>query len=124
MSNPLEVPSAPPPNSRFILPPPPSALLNRLQQFLPQIKQANEQLVEAPPAEGEEEGVTLEFSDEEESSDEDSSEQDSSSNEEEEGGAEKGLAGLMDISARLARGGNAKGGEEGAKGSSGITELE
>ncbi|TNY17858.1 hypothetical protein DMC30DRAFT_88751 [Rhodotorula diobovata] len=40
----LEVPTLPPPSSRFVLPPPPSDLLNRLQAFLPQIRDANAQL--------------------------------------------------------------------------------
>ncbi|GAA5839317.1 hypothetical protein JCM3766R1_004798 [Sporobolomyces carnicolor] len=40
----LDVPVLPPSGSRFVLPPPPSDLLNRLQAFLPQIKSANEQL--------------------------------------------------------------------------------
>lgn len=40
----IEVPTLPPPSSRFVLPPPSSDLISRLSAFLPQIKQANEQL--------------------------------------------------------------------------------
>ncbi|GAA5854075.1 hypothetical protein JCM9279_004373 [Rhodotorula babjevae] len=46
----LEIPTLPPPSSRFVLPPPPSALLDRLQAFLPQIRDANAHL--EPPAPG------------------------------------------------------------------------
>lgn len=100
----LEVPTVPPPSSRFVLPPPPSDLMNRLAAFLPQIRTANEMLAQGDRMEGEEEGVTLE---EMSSSDEDSSDEDSSSEESdeevEEGGetdAAAPLAHLLDISAR------------------------
>lgn len=97
----LEVPTVPPPSSRFVLPPPPSDLMNRLAAFLPQIRTANEMLVQGDRMEDEEEGVTLE---EMSSSDEDSSDSSSEESEEE---AEEGetdtaapLAHLLDISTR------------------------
>lgn len=90
----LEVSVLPPPSSRFILPPPRSDLLDRLQAFLPQIKSANEQLVDRIPIDGEtegeeeEEGVVLQFVDSSDessssSSDEDSEEEDDASSGEE-----------------------------------------
>lgn len=107
----LEVPTLPPPSSRFVLPPPPSDLLDRLRNFLPQIKSANEQLELAAAKEGtepEEEVVVLEelsdSSSEEESSEEESDEEDgvdddtNSANGAEE--PEGGLAQLLDINSR------------------------
>jgi len=74
----LEVPTLPPPSSRFVLPPPPSALLDRLQAFLPQIRDANAHLDPPAPgaAPGDEAVVMEEITD---SSDDDSSTDDSSS---------------------------------------------
>ncbi|BGP39144.1 hypothetical protein JCM10450v2_003098 [Rhodotorula kratochvilovae] len=127
----LEVPTLPPPSSRFVLPPPPSALLSRLQAFLPQIRDANAAL---EPREGElapqDEAVVMEeitdSSDSDDSSDDSSSsDSDGDSDDDDEGGAratggpvgataeqdnaasgaqeERGtLAHLMDISARPA----------------------
>jgi len=92
----LDVPVLPPSGSRFVLPPPPSDLLNRLQAFLPQIKSANEQLEQQQQdtnVEAEEEAVVMEElssdSDEEEtSSDEDSSDESEVGDEEKEEGEE------------------------------------
>ncbi|GAA5894589.1 hypothetical protein JCM8208_006280 [Rhodotorula glutinis] len=74
----LEVPTLPPPSSRFVLPPPPSALLDRLQAFLPQIRDANAQLDPPQPgtAPGEEAVVMEEITDD---SDDSSTDDDSSS---------------------------------------------
>ncbi|BGP15158.1 hypothetical protein JCM10213_008702 [Rhodosporidiobolus nylandii] len=117
----LEVPTLPPPSSRFVLPPPPSELLSRLQAFLPQIAQANALLERQQPAEGEEreEAVVMEelsdSSDDDSDSSDDSSDSDSNSDDEaseaeaadgeqqEEGDSveeARGLAGLLDIAAR------------------------
>ncbi|GAA5987140.1 hypothetical protein JCM10908_001046 [Rhodotorula pacifica] len=54
----LDVPTLPPPSSRFVLPPPPSDLLNRLQAFLPQIRDANALLEQQQAAQPE--GVQVE----------------------------------------------------------------
>ncbi|BGP23915.1 hypothetical protein JCM10295v2_002816 [Rhodotorula toruloides] len=86
----LEIPTLPSPSSRFVLPPPPSDLLNRLQAFLPQIRDANAQLetrMAIGEEEEEEEAVVMEElssdSEEEETSDEDgSSDEDSDDGEE------------------------------------------
>jgi hypothetical protein len=89
----LECSALPPSTSRFILPQPPSELLSRLQAFLPQIKQANEALMELDPADASmaEEPVSLEaFSSSEEETDSDdssSSEEENDDEEEEELGA-------------------------------------
>lgn len=101
----LEVPILPPPNSRFILPPPKSDLLNRLQAFLPQIKSANELLESRPPLvegeEVEEEGVIVQIIDssdeEEDSSDEDDEEEDDEEEEVEENveGSEQSVGGTL-----------------------------
>ena len=82
----LDVPVLPPSSSRFVLPPPPSDLLNRLQAFLPQIKTANEQLEQGGEQGEVEEAVVMEelSSDSSDSSDESDSEEDSSDDEEEE----------------------------------------
>ncbi|GAA5897110.1 hypothetical protein JCM6882_001794 [Rhodosporidiobolus microsporus] len=86
----LEIPTLPPPSSRFVLPPPPSDLLNRLQAFLPQIRDANAMLeARGPRADGgagggeeEEEAVVMEeMSDSSDDSDDPSS--DSSSDDDE-----------------------------------------
>ena len=58
-NSPLAVSSVPPPSSRFVLPPPSSDLMLRLSAFLPQIKQANEQLEQDPEATAGAEPVTL-----------------------------------------------------------------
>ncbi|BGP31272.1 hypothetical protein JCM10296v2_003036 [Rhodotorula toruloides] len=72
----LEIPTLPSPSSRFVLPPPPSDLLSRLQAFLPQIRDANAELEGREGlGEGEEEAVVMEELSE--------SEEDSSSDEEE-----------------------------------------
>ncbi|GAA5860496.1 hypothetical protein JCM8547_000322 [Rhodosporidiobolus lusitaniae] len=127
----LEIPTLPPPSSRFVLPPPPSDVLNRLQAFLPQIREANAMLDARPPrAEGEqgdeeEEAVVMEEisdSSDSDSSDDSSSDSDSDDDEESEaregGGTEgsesvlpeeqRGLAGLLDISGKPAGAGGAK----------------
>ncbi|GAA6058826.1 hypothetical protein JCM10212_002770 [Sporobolomyces blumeae] len=112
----LEVPTLPPTSSRFVLPPPPSDLLNRLQAFLPQIRDANAQLEDTPREQGDEveEAVVMEelSSDSDDSSDVSSSDdEDSSSEEEGQDGMEQdepeatpqeqgSLAHLLDISAR------------------------
>ncbi|KPV77490.1 uncharacterized protein RHOBADRAFT_51336 [Rhodotorula graminis WP1] len=74
----LEVPTLPPPSSRFVLPPPPSALLDRLQAFLPQIRDANAHLDPPQPgtASPDEAVVVEEITD---SSDDDSSTDDDDS---------------------------------------------
>ncbi|KAM0746340.1 hypothetical protein T439DRAFT_329791 [Meredithblackwellia eburnea MCA 4105] len=132
----------PPPSSAFILPPPRSDLLDRIQAFLPQIKQANEKLAEegTKPA-GEEEVVVLEeVSDSDDSDEESSSEEegeegedssDDDSDEEEEGapieiqgqGHQGALEHLMDISSRKIVTPKRLQAQLG-KGSAGITELE
>ncbi|GAA5977634.1 hypothetical protein JCM5350_002301 [Sporobolomyces pararoseus] len=111
----LDVPVLPPSGSRFVLPPPPSDLLNRLQAFLPQIKSANEQLEQqGTRAEGEEEAVVMEelssdSEDETSSSDEDSdssdddedSDKNKEASQEAEAEQEQGnLDRLMDINSR------------------------
>lgn len=75
----LEAPTIP--ASRFVLPPPSSDLLARLQAFLPQIKSANEALFERMEEDGAEESVTLEAfsSDEDEDEDEEAQGDESSS---------------------------------------------
>ncbi|GAA5927425.1 uncharacterized protein JCM15063_005895 [Sporobolomyces koalae] len=78
----LEVPVLPPSSSRFVLPPPPSDLLNRLQAFLPQIKQANEQL-SGETGEPSEEAVVMEEISSDSDSDSDSTDSDSDSSSEE-----------------------------------------
>ncbi|GAA5823466.1 hypothetical protein JCM11251_000642 [Rhodosporidiobolus azoricus] len=133
----LEVPTLPPPSSRFVLPPPPSDLLNRLQAFLPQIRDANAMLAERPPTgEGEEgqreEAVIMEEMSDSSDDDSDSSDSsDSSSEDEEDGDEDEGvrltsdgslqqqgeeergtLAHLMDISARTAPATGAGGGKK------------
>lgn len=79
----LDVPTLPPPSSRFVLPPPPSDLLNRLQAFLPQIRDANALLEQQQAAQPEgtqiEEPVVME-----ELSDSSSSDDDDDDEEEEE----------------------------------------
>ncbi|GAA5903758.1 hypothetical protein JCM5296_003916 [Sporobolomyces johnsonii] len=84
----LEVPALPPPSSRFVLPPPPSDLLNRLQAFLPQIRDANARLEEENATmhdDDREEAVVMEElssdSDSDDSSSDDSSDEDSSDDE-------------------------------------------
>jgi hypothetical protein len=104
----LEVPTLP--DSRFVLPPPPSDLMNRLQAFLPQMKAANDALAERMEAEGQaeqEEGVELQIvnsSDESSSDDSDSSDSDDEEEEEEQAADEmevgETMAHLFDISAR------------------------
>ncbi|GAA5963879.1 hypothetical protein JCM3765_004050 [Sporobolomyces pararoseus] len=111
----LDVPVLPPSGSRFVLPPPPSDLLNRLQAFLPQIKSANEQLEQqGSREEAEEEAVVMEelssdSEDETSSSDDDSDscddEEDSDKEkvESQEAGVEQeqgNLDRLMDINSR------------------------
>ncbi|GAA5916388.1 uncharacterized protein JCM6883_000627 [Sporobolomyces salmoneus] len=112
----LDVPVLPPSSSRFVLPPPPSDLLNRLQAFLPQIKSANEQLEqEGTGVEGGEEAVVMEelSSDSDDSSDssdsasEDDDEEDSDEDKEQEaeGGEQEMQEGgtldrLLDINSR------------------------
>lgn len=121
----LDVPTLPAPSSRFVLPPPPSDLLNRLQAFLPQIRDANAQLEMRPDGEEVEEPVVMEelSEDSDSSDDDDSSSEESDEDEQVEGPAETGeleavdegvqggeqlvkeeeggsLAHLMDISAR------------------------
>ncbi|BGO98611.1 hypothetical protein RTBOTA2_003120 [Rhodotorula toruloides] len=122
----LEIPTLPSPSSRFVLPPPPSDLLNRLQAFLPQIRDANAELEgrmrEDGLGEGEEAVVMEELSESEEDSSSDEEEGSSSEEESEEDEDEKladaeseavqggqeveqeeeagSLARLMDISAR------------------------
>lgn len=85
----LDVPTLPPPSSRFVLPPPPSDLLNRLQAFLPQIRDANaileQQQATQPEGAAVEEPVVMEelsdsSSDSSESSD-DSSDEDNEEDE-------------------------------------------
>ncbi|GAA5970596.1 hypothetical protein JCM11641_007364 [Rhodosporidiobolus odoratus] len=57
----LEIPTLPPPSSRFVLPPPPSDLLSRIQAFLPQIRDANAMLdTQDGDEEGREEAVVME----------------------------------------------------------------
>ncbi|GAA5861272.1 hypothetical protein JCM3774_002249 [Rhodotorula dairenensis] len=81
----LDVPTLPPPSSRFVLPPPPSDLLNRLQAFLPQIRDANALLEQQQAAQPEgtpiEEPVVMEelsdsSSDEDDDDDDDEDEAD------------------------------------------------
>lgn len=103
----LDVPTLP--DSRFVLPPPPSDLMGRLQAFLPQMKAANDALAERMDGEGQEdqdEGVVLQIVN---SSDESSSDDSDSSDDEEEeeeqaaeGQVKEGetMAHLLDISAR------------------------
>ncbi|GAA5884350.1 hypothetical protein JCM16303_003647 [Sporobolomyces ruberrimus] len=87
----LDVPFLPPSSSRFVLPPPPSDLLNRLQAFLPQIKSANEQLGEQGEEEVEEAVVMEELSsDSEDSSDEEEDSDDSSDEDEDDSHSEEG----------------------------------
>lgn len=93
-NNVLEVPVATPP--RFVLPPPPSELLSRLDAFLPRMKQANEELAQQQAtAEGNittSEGVELELLSS--SSDSDSSEEeDSSDSDDDDSGEEDNTAG-------------------------------
>ena len=131
----LEVPTVP--SSRFVLPPPPSDLLNRLQAFLPQMKAANEQLadqMEDGEAAEQDEGVVLQIvdSDEESSSSDDDSDSDSSDEEVE--GAEQGgsdrpddnegetMARLLDISARPTK--KLPAAKDGASKGAGIVEME
>lgn len=104
----LEVPTLP--DSRFVLPPPPSDLMNRLQAFLPQMKAANEALAERMEAEGQaeqEEGVELQIvnsSDESSSDDSDSSDDDEDEEEQAVKGGEakerETMAHLLDITAK------------------------
>jgi len=105
----LDVPVLPPSSSRFVLPPPPSDLLNRLQAFLPQIKNANEQLEQGGEQGEVEEAVVMEelSSDSSDEDSTDSSEESSSEEEEEEkeengqGEEEEGrMERLMDIGQR------------------------
>ncbi|GAA5994262.1 uncharacterized protein JCM10292_001964 [Rhodotorula paludigena] len=83
----LDVPQLPPPSSRFVLPPPPSDLLNRLQAFLPRIRDANALLNEQERAEGAEEAVVMEEMSDDSSDEDDSSSDDSSSSSDSEDGA-------------------------------------
>lgn len=95
-SNVLQIPSLPSPHSRFVLPPPPSELLSRLEAFLPKLKQANEQLAEQQAAaelqgtvDATTEGVELEFissSEEDSSNDSDTDEESSDEDEGDEHG--------------------------------------
>ncbi|GAA5919447.1 hypothetical protein JCM1841_002399 [Sporobolomyces salmonicolor] len=118
----LEVPALPPPSSRFVLPPPPSDLLSRLQAFLPQIRDANARLEEENAdldGDHREEAVVMEEfssssdsddSSSDESSDDDRSDEEASSRTEgeaqvermqEDAQAEGGtMAHLLDISSR------------------------
>ena len=102
----LDVPTLPPPSSRFVLPPPPSDLLNRLQAFLPQIRDANALLEQQQAAQPEgtqiEEPVVMEeLSDSSSSDDDDDDEEeeghsdsdDDSSNEASSSGADGESAG-------------------------------
>lgn len=118
----LDVPTLPPPSSRFVLPPPPSDLLNRLQAFLPQIRDANAMLAERGTGAGEdgeeeEEAVVMEEISDDSDSDDSSDDSSDSSDKEEEGAAlgatgeteetqdagveeQRGLAQLLDISSK------------------------
>lgn len=88
----LEIPTLPPPSSKFILSNN-SELMDRLKAFLPLIAESNAQLV--PTELGAEEGVSLEeFSEEEDS---EAEQEEEAIEESEESESDKGLANLFDI---------------------------
>lgn len=106
----LDVPTLPPPSSRFVLPPPPSDLLGRLQAFLPQIRDANaaleQQQAQRPEGVAVEEPVVMEelsddstsddSGDTESSSESDAEDDDGESSEEPATGGEETAAAVDD----------------------------
>lgn len=90
----LDVPTLPPPSSRFVLPPPPSDLLNRLQAFLPQIRDANALLEQQQAAQPEgtqvEEPVVMEELSDSSNDDDDDDEEEEGDSDDEDDSSEEG----------------------------------